>query len=653
MIYRREVDGLRALAVVPVILFHAGFAKFSGGFIGVDVFFVISGYLITTIIISDLKNGRFSIVDFYERRARRILPALFLVMLACIPFAWFWLLPGDMQDFSESLSMVSLFVSNFLFWLESGYFEKAAELKPLLHTWSLAVEEQFYVLFPVFLMTAWRLGIKWVMILLAIAAVASLALAQWGLGKDPMATFFLLPTRGWELVIGAFVAFYFSRNSAAHVSHGSNQILSMLGISFIIYSIFFFNKSTPFPSVYALIPTVGTALVLMFGRPQTHVGKMLASRVFVGLGLISYSAYLWHQPIFSFARHSSPTEPTPLFLFALSLMTLVFAYLSWRFVEQPFRNKNIIGRTRVFYFALLGSIGLIFIGIYGHSSNGYFFRDYLKDRLSMLESRVRVNYGLSSVCETEFNNAPECQTDPEPEVILWGDSFAMHLAPMLLSANPGLKLVQKTVSVCGPVLDIAPITPEYTVDWAKKCIETNDKVIDYIRNSKSIKYAVLGSIFIQYVEDNAQILLRDGEIVSGEIKSRQYFERTLQKLEALGITPIIISPTPQNGQDIGGCLTNSTMLDLDAKQCDFSLPGFNGLSNNILKFLDYIELKYKVIWLNDTICTNNICRASIDGKFIYRDAGHLSCEGSAYIGSQYSHSLLLPTHPKGEDTQEN
>jgi peptidoglycan/LPS O-acetylase OafA/YrhL len=653
MIYRREVDGLRALAVVPVILFHAGFAKFSGGFIGVDIFFVISGYLITTIIISDLENGKFSIVDFYERRARRILPALFVVMLVCVPFAWYWLLPSEMQDFSESLGMVSLFVSNFLFWLESGYFEKAAELKPLLHTWSLAVEEQFYVLFPLFLMSVWYLGKRWVMVMLTVAAAASLTLAQWSLGKDPMANFFLLPTRGWELAMGAFVAFYFSRSPDALFSYRSNQILSLLGISLIICSIIFFNKSTPFPSVYALIPTAGTALILMCAWPETLVGRILASRLFVGLGLISYSAYLWHQPIFSFARHRSFTEPTPLFLFALTLMTLTVAYLSWRFVEQPFRNNNVIGRTRVFYFAFLGSISFIFVGIYGHLSNGYFFRDYLKERLVELENRVRANYGLSTLCEKEFNDSPECQTDPDPEVILWGDSFAMHLAPMLLSANPEIKLVQKTVSVCGPVLDIAPITPEYTVDWAKKCIETNDKVMDYIRNSKSIKYAVLGSIFIQYVDTDAQIMLRDGQIINGENVSREYIDKTLHELEGLGITPIIISPTPHDWRDIGGCLTRSSMLDMDIRQCDFPLPAFKGLTNNILKFLDYIELKYRVIWLSDMICPNKFCLASIDDTFVYRDSHHLSYEGSAHIGSKYSHTLFLPTQQKAKETQEH
>ena len=178
MKYRAEIDGLRALAVIPVILFHAGFDMFSGGFVGVDVFFVISGYLITTIIISEMAQKNFNIFNFYERRARRILPALFFVMLVCIPFAWLWMTPNELKDFGQSLFAVSTFTSNILFWRESGYFEIAAELKPLLHTWSLAVEEQYYIFFPVFLLLIWRLGLAWVIAILLLVLIISLAIAQ-------------------------------------------------------------------------------------------------------------------------------------------------------------------------------------------------------------------------------------------------------------------------------------------------------------------------------------------------------------------------------------------------------------------------------------------------------------------------------------------
>ena len=302
MKYRAEIDGLRALAVLPVILFHAGFEWFSGGFVGVDVFFVISGYLITTIIISEMAEGKFSIVNFYERRARRILPALFFVMAACLPFAWMWLTPPHLKDFGQSLVAVSTFSSNIHFWLESGYFDTGGELKPLLHTWSLAVEEQYYILFPIFLMLTWRLGIKWILILLSIVFFVSLGVAQWGAYNTPNAAFFLLPARAWELLVGVFAAFYLKYNTHLK-SHSLNQALSLLGFGMIVYSIISFDKATPFPSLYALIPTIGTGLLILCAVPKTFVHKLLSLKFIVGIGLISYSAYLWHQPLLVFARH--------------------------------------------------------------------------------------------------------------------------------------------------------------------------------------------------------------------------------------------------------------------------------------------------------------------------------------------------------------
>jgi peptidoglycan/LPS O-acetylase OafA/YrhL len=371
MKYRAEIDGLRALAVLPVILFHAGFEWFSGGFVGVDVFFVISGYLITTIIISEMAEGKFSIVNFYERRARRILPALFFVMLACLPFAWLWLTPTDLKDFGQSLVAVSTFSSNILFWWESGYFDTAAELKPLLHTWSLAVEEQYYILFPVFLMLTWRLGIKWVLILLSIVFFISLGVAVWGTqyAAHPeiiSGAFFLLPTRGWELLIGVFAAIYLKYNTHLK-SHTVNQMLSLLGFVMIAYSIIVFDKITPFPSLYALIPTIGTGLLILCAVPKTLVHKLLSLKFIVGIGLISYSAYLWHQPLLAFARHKVVGDVAELHLIFLCIASLLMAWFSWRFVEKPFRNKEKFSSNSVFVTSILGLIFFAALGLAGHS----------------------------------------------------------------------------------------------------------------------------------------------------------------------------------------------------------------------------------------------------------------------------------------------
>ena len=374
MDYRREIDGLRALAVIPVILFHAGFQTFGGGFVGVDIFFVISGYLITSIILAELEQGRFSIVNFYERRARRILPALFLVMLICIPFAWFWLLPRDMKDFSKSLINVSTFISNIYFYKQSGYFDTAAELKPLLHTWSLAVEEQFYLFFPIFLIVIWRFGKRHIFASLSLIFLVSLCYAQYKVGIKPSAAFYLLPSRFWELLIGAFSACYFSSGTKPNFNKSISEIASVIGLGLLTYAIFVFDKKTPFPSLYTLAPTVGTALIILFASQDTVVGKFLGNKLFVGIGLISYSAYLWHQPLFAFARHRSLTEPSQITFVALAIIAVVLAYFSWRYVEQPFRDKQQFSRRKIFTYAATGIVLFVAIGMAGKHTNGFEWR---------------------------------------------------------------------------------------------------------------------------------------------------------------------------------------------------------------------------------------------------------------------------------------
>lgn len=366
MRYRPEIDGLRAIAVIPVILFHAGFELFSGGFIGVDVFFVISGYLITTIIISEMERGCFSLKKFYERRARRILPALFFVMAFTVPFAWMWLPPEELKSFWKSVAAVSTFSSNFLFLQESGYFDTETELKPLLHTWSLAVEEQYYILFPLFIMSTWRFGKSKIILSLVLFFVASLSVAQWAAYKHPDAAFYLLPTRGWEILLGAFSAFIFNHKKKLAVSHITEQILGLTGLALIFYSIFVFDSDTPFPGFYALVPTVGTLLIILFAKKNTLAAKLLSNNLVVGVGLISYSAYLWHQPLFALSRHSIPTDISTSLMISLCFVTFVIAYVSWRYVEKPFRRKEADGKTAFSRAAIVLSI--VFIGI---ATSGY------------------------------------------------------------------------------------------------------------------------------------------------------------------------------------------------------------------------------------------------------------------------------------------
>ena len=366
MKYRSEIDGLRALAVVPVILFHAGFELFNGGFIGVDVFFVISGYLITTIIIEDMENNCFSFIYFYERRVRRILPALFFVILACIPFAWMWMVPGQMKDFSQSIVAVSLFASNLLFWKESGYFEPSAEEKPLLHTWSLAVEEQYYVFFPIFLFLTWRFGKTRVFWIIVAMASISLILSEWGWRNKVTANFYLAPTRVWEIFAGSIAAFVVQKKGVQ-----KSEIMSLLGLLAIIFAFLFYDEKTPFPSVYTLVPVVGVVLLIMFGDKETLAAKLLGTKLFVGIGIISYSAYLWHQPLFAFVKIRILGEPSQLLMLALTVFSLFLAILSWRYIEKPFRDKKQYTRKHIFLLSAATLVMLIIFGLIGHLNSGF------------------------------------------------------------------------------------------------------------------------------------------------------------------------------------------------------------------------------------------------------------------------------------------
>ena len=296
--YRPEIDGLRAVAVVPVILFHAGFTLFSGGFIGVDVFFVISGYLITSIILRELEAGTFTFASFYERRARR--------MLCCIPFAWMWMMPLELKGFAVSMASVVAFASNIIFWRQSGYFDTASELKPLLHTWSLAVEEQFYIIFPIALLLIWRFGRKASVLSIAAVAIGSLVLCEYASRYYPSFNFYWAITRAWELMAGALCAFQILKPKQTR-----DNTLAALGLTLIFVSIFWFDSSTRFPSVYALLPVVGACLIILFARMGTFTARLLSTKPLVAIGLISYSAYLWHQPLFAFARTRSFTAPPP------------------------------------------------------------------------------------------------------------------------------------------------------------------------------------------------------------------------------------------------------------------------------------------------------------------------------------------------------
>ena len=522
MQYRPEIDGLRALAVIPVILFHAGLDFFSGGFIGVDIFFVISGYLITSIIISEKeKKGFFSLINFYERRARRILPALFLVMAVSVPFAYLLFVPPDMQDFSQSLFATATFLSNFLFFSESGYFDTTTELKPLLHTWSLAVEEQYYILFPLILLSTWKLKRKWVVVILSIMALLSLLLAQWASNVAPKAAFYLLPTRFWELLIGSFIAFYFSRNNQIK----GNQYLSILGLSLILYSIFIFNEHTQFPSFYTLLPTLGTALIIIFTSSKTLIYKILSNKIIVGIGLISYSAYLWHFPLFAFAKYKS-FEPLSLYtIIIIIIITFILAYLTWMYVETPTRCVNKFNRRKLVYFSTLGSVAFIVLGIYGHTSKGLEYR-------GEFSKLYPIKYLSTPGCRNNALYGELCIRGgtKDPEIALIGDSHAYAISNQLelaLKAS-NRSFILSTSGMCAPLIDFKIINKN-----KENCIKPKKDAFAKIITNKEIKTVILYAEWAIYTKgyrdnDRPRLMSYKNNIATNEFDNPRIFNEAIR-----------------------------------------------------------------------------------------------------------------------------
>jgi peptidoglycan/LPS O-acetylase OafA/YrhL len=658
MNYRREIDGLRAVAVIPVILFHAGFTGFSGGFIGVDVFFVISGYLITTIILMEKERGVFSLVNFYERRARRIIPALFLVMGLSVFASWFWLFPSHMVDFSQSLIAVSFFSSNILFWQETGYWGVENELKPLLHTWSLAVEEQYYVFFPIFLMIMWRFRKRWIFSSFVLVAFSSLLLSQYLVTVKPTANFFLLPTRGWELAIGAGIAFYFvyrTREMAALLSHKLiDEVMGGIGVALIFWAVIFFDESTPFPSVYALIPTIGTALIIIFSNNSTFIGKILGSKILVSIGLISYSAYLWHQPLFVFARHRSIAEPSSTLMFILSLASLLMAFISWRYIESPFRKKGVVSRTQIFSLTIIGSLVFILIGVWGQHTNGFADR-YNHSIIQVLDAKddgFRIKTSLNE--ETVLTAFGELQiyrfgdqASGRIDFVVWGDSHAEAMLPAIIEAarTNGMSGVFVGRNGCPPFLNAVQVREGFTT-----CNVHAEKVVDFISMNTSIKKVILISRWSIYAmgkrykkEPGNAVYIQDN--LSNEIsfsENKLVFERslkdTLEKLTGLGLEVIISKQVPETEHYIPEALAKKNLYELEEELA----PRFQDYKER-QKFVENLFDELKDVFAlqfvdpSEYLCKSSTCKITDpSGVPIYVDTNHLTQSYSKILSPLFS-----------------
>jgi peptidoglycan/LPS O-acetylase OafA/YrhL len=625
MDYRREIDGLRALALLPVIFFHAGFELFSGGFVGVDVFFVISGYLITTVILIDLEKGKFSIIHFYERRARRILPALFIVIFVCIPFAWLWLLPADMKKFSQSLVAVVLFVSNIFFARESGYFDTEAEFKPLLHTWSLAVEEQFYIFFPILLILFWTLNKKLLIFLLGLIFIVSFSLAQYSLNLKSNTAFYFLTTRGWELLIGVFIAFYLFKFKRNNFSKYFSEAGGWFGVLLIIYAIFTYSKITPFPSFYALVPTLGTGLIILFATQKTVIGQVLGNKIFVNVGLISYSAYLWHQPLFAFVRHRTQTEPGHIVFFALIFLTFLFAYISWKFVELPFRKKEKIIRGKIFIFSFICITFFVAIGYLGYSKNGFEgrFKRILTGDIGQLEFHKYIDTKYfdcepKSVAETApyWKKFLRCKQSKKgtPDIILLGDSYSEHLFLGLAEYFP-----KKNVA--------------FYIQAGKPYIENLQfkSIFDELLSNEKPQHIIMTMYYGSVDSDN--------ELYYG-------FSSTIKALLKSGKLVTLVGNIPFFKTDPANCVYLVEYKKNPSPSCVLNI---NDVEQQKIKYDNVLlrlsqEFRLPYIRIDKLLCSKNneekTCEMFRDNSILYRDRIHLNIIGSKIVGNFLSQRLI-------------
>ena len=461
MTYRPEIDGLRALAVMAVIAAHAGFNAFAGGFVGVDIFFVLSGYLIGTIIIRELEDGTFTFRRFYARRARRILPALFVVLTATWIPAWFLMTHSEILDFAPSVLASLLFISNVYFWDLTGYFSPGAETLPLLHTWSLSIEEQYYLLFPLIGFVTYKfLGKTGFFAVVLLLAALSLTLAEWGAANKPSVNYFFTFSRVWEILAGTLCVWIERQRKPR-----GNDVLAMAGLGAIAASILLYSAATPFPSLYATVPVAGTMAVLLFARQGTQSARLLSLKACSVIGLISYSAYLWHQPVFAFARLADLSATHSWIAAPLIALILGLAWTTCRFVEVPFRS----GRTGIKSNLSAGLIATAAFAILASASIAVYSTDasllrYSANDRPLFEVTRRDARSYMRHRGDAFLNRPFAN-DGRRKIFIVGDSFSQDFIN-LLAENGHLKDLDISIhlisSECGNIfltdkMDFPPV----------------------------------------------------------------------------------------------------------------------------------------------------------------------------------------------------
>jgi peptidoglycan/LPS O-acetylase OafA/YrhL len=671
MQYRREIDGLRAMAIVPVILFHAGFFGFGGGYVGVDVFFVISGYLITSILISELSDEKYSIINFYERRARRILPALFFMLAATLPVAYAFLNPADLRDYAKSLLGSVLFLANITSYLQSGYFDAASDIKPLMHLWSLAIEEQYYVFFPLFLTLLWPLRLINISIAIVIFSAFSLIFAELKLDKDASAAFFYLHSRAWELGVGALLACAGNQYKfKLEVSPLIRQALSIIGLGLIVYAISAFDKNTKFPGVLALVPTVGAALIIAFATHHTYVGKFLGNRYMVGIGLVSYSAYLWHQPIIAFARYRSPNHLSQWTMLGLVFLTSIVAYISWRFIEKPFRQKSWLSKRTVAILSIAGVVFFSVIAVIANSKQGFpdrYPKEFASafDPFKVKEGKFCTFLKIPNIDDLDFCEFGDVGSNST--VVLYGDSHASSLLGELDEEFKRIKIKGLRVRLlkCDHTIPgmIAGSATPAAIRSAEGCLSNFDGFVAFVKaNADAVIVSVrwtakmypVANLLEKSAFDNQEggVEYHKNPVSNlapnnaggwgddGEFK-KQAVWGFLNKLSHTKKQVLVVYPVPEVGWDLP-IYNFSTYLQTGNVHRDVSTSYaiYKARNRFIIDTLDDDNLSSIIkIRPEDFFCKvgDGIrCMAQVNWRPFYYDNNHLASEGARPIVSEIS-----------------
>lgn len=656
--YRPDIDGLRAIAVLPVLFFHAGIPGFSGGYIGVDVFFVISGFLITGILLRELDASEFSITKFYVRRARRILPAFYVVLAVTLVLGWMLLLPLELIQLAKNSIATIFFVSNIALWKESGYFDMVAELKPLLHTWSLSVEEQFYLFWPLALALFYRnraVVHKWIA---AVACASFLIGCVWAV-KKPAAGFYLLPGRIWELLLGAGVA---TRLHWFSLGLRVRNILSVSGLLLLTGSIFLLDRTSAFPGWNALAPCLGAALLIGAGKDAWANKYILARQAPVFVGLISYSLYLWHWPLLVFVRVSNLGQ-LPL---GQAIVALVVAFglavLTWRYVEQRFRQSGVIVapililRRYVIGAVAIGSTCILLV-----HSDGAPARVPINVLVAQMgakdvnPARSRCHLGMDQV---SLPDNPDCITGGvgQPSVLIWGDSHAEALVPGLpnLPEIAGDTIQQMTKTSCPPLLGVEVLRGGAVY---RECSEFNRRVLSYVRDHPEIRSVVLSARWPVYVSETGfgvpekisavpkHSLIKMGEQSSyPEKRFHESLSDTIGTLRSLNREVIVIGAVPEMEYDVPSCIARQRMsffpagCNLDSKvAAQRMLPANKEISEVARLWNAHLVIPSKIL------CYGGVCSAEGDsGEILYYDHNHLSATGARYLFKKVAESKVAP-----------